>query len=76
MSVYGNGGGGEEGLSELDFLRPDKRVNIFRLKKTHTHNNLEQRLNASQCSDDLNVLKEEALEQHLCLSPCHISDSL
>lgn len=75
MSVYRNGGGEEEGLSELDFLRPDKRVNIFRLKKKKT-NNLEQQLNASQCSDDLNVLNEEALEQHLCLSPCHISDSL
>lgn len=76
MSVYRNGGGGEEGLSELDFLRPDKRVNIFRFKKKKNHNNLEQRLNASQCSDDLNVLNEEAVEQHLCLSPCHISDSL
>ena len=74
MSVYRNGGGEEEGLSELGFLRPDKRVNIFRLKKKP--NNLEQQLNASQCSDDLNVLNEEALEQHLCLSPCHISDSL
>ena len=36
VSVYRNGGGEEGGLSELDFLRPDKRVNIFRLKKKKT----------------------------------------
>lgn len=74
MNVYRNGGGGKEGLSKLDSLRPDKRVNIFRLKKKP--NNSEQQLNASQCSDDLNVLNEEALERHLYLSPCHSSDSI